>query len=220
MFCLHSVKFLPHVSPHPDHHHKQNTFTYTRNIHLSSSSTTTISSSFSPPQHNSGPSPSQGAHTTRRSILLLSTALSLPPPPSSAANPPPLDTTVTDRVFLDFSVCPTYFRSQGQAPAQDEPLCLDSEPIGRVVLGLYGKVVPITVSNFKAMCNGPMGYKNTMVHKILEGQYLVAGRQGRRDKGEVGMPMGLTRNTETIESRAFMLDHSRPGVVFMLVGER
>lgn len=172
-----------------------------------------------------GPTPR--AHlTTRRSLLFLSTALSLPPPPSSAADiPPVLDTTVTDRVFLDFSICPTFFRVQPQAQAQDQgqdlPPCTDSEPMGRVVLGLYGKLVPITVSNFKAMCTGSAGssYKNTLVHKVLPGQFLVAGRQGRREKGEVTPPSRLARNTEAVESRAFMLEHSRPGVVSLCLAE-
>ena len=164
---------------------------------------------------------------TRRSLLFLSTALSLPPAPSSAADPPVLDTTITDRVFLDVSICPTFFRvqpqpqAQAQEQAQDLSPCTDSELMGRVVLGLYGKLVPITVSNFKAMCTGSAGssYKNTLVHKVLPGQFLVAGRQGRREKGEVAPPLRLARNTETVESRAFMLEHSRPGVVSLCLAE-
>ncbi|KMT03602.1 hypothetical protein BVRB_8g192750 [Beta vulgaris subsp. vulgaris] len=213
MFSFHSAKFLPHVLL-PQHHHR-NLTSSTPNIHL----IPTISSSFSSPQPSPSPSPCQEAQTTRRSIILLSTALSLPPPPSTAVNAPPLDTTITDRVFFDFSVCPTYFRAQGQGQAQEVTLCADSEPMGRVVLGLYGKIVPITVSNFKAMCTRPMGYKNTLVHKILPGQFLVAGRQGRRDKGEVMPPLGLARNTETVDSRAFMLEHSRPGVVSLCLSQ-
>ncbi|KAL9224422.1 hypothetical protein vseg_000454 [Gypsophila vaccaria] len=162
------------------------------------------------------------AHTSRRTLLLLPTALTLPQtPPSSAL--PDLDTTITDRVFLDLSICPTYFRGQGQSQLEDAPLCSDSEPVGRLVLGLYGKLLPITVSNFKAMCTGtgPVGssYKNTLIHKVLPGQYIAAGRQGRREKGEVMPPLGLTRNTETVDSRSFMLEHSRPGVVSLCLSE-
>lgn len=204
MFSFHSANCLPLVLPYQH-----------RNL---TCSTNTISSSLSPHRHNS----CTEAQTTRRSILLVSTTLALPSPPSSAAiaNAPPLDTTITDRVFFDFSVCPTYFRTPNLGQAQNEPLCTDSEVMGRVVLGLYGKVAPITVSNFKAMCIGPMGYKNTLVHKILPGQYLVAGRQGRKDKGEVSLPpSGLARNTETVDSRAFMLEHSRPGVLSLCLSE-
>ncbi|XP_057550953.1 peptidyl-prolyl cis-trans isomerase CYP28, chloroplastic [Amaranthus tricolor] len=211
MFSFHSANFLPHVFP-PQLH---NNISTTANIHP-----TPISRSISPSQPSPSPSPCLKSNATRRSILLLSTALSLPPPPPSAATTPPLDTTITDRVFLDFSVCPNYFRAQGQT---QEPLCSESELMGRVVLGLYGKIVPITVSNFKAMCNGGMGYKNTLIHKVLPGQFFVAGHQGRREKGEVSPPgpMGLrlARNTETIDSKAFTLEHSRPGVVSLCLSE-
>ncbi|CBI25600.3 unnamed protein product, partial [Vitis vinifera] len=80
---------------------------------------------------------------------------------------------------MDFSICPTSFR-----PEADD--CRDSLPLGRLVIGLYGHLVPLTVSNFKAMCTGSSGssYKNTLVQKIFPGQFFVAGRQGRRDKGE------------------------------------
>lgn len=93
--------------------------------------------------------------------------------------------------------------------------------MGRVVLGLYGKLVPITVANFKAMCTGSAGssYKNTQIHKVLPGQFFAAGHQGRREKGEVSPPLKLTRNTETVLSRAFMLEHSRPGVVSLCLSE-
>ncbi|KAK9715136.1 hypothetical protein RND81_06G145500 [Saponaria officinalis] len=165
------------------------------------------------------------ASTSRRSLLLLPTALTLPAAPSWAAPPdgtgPVLDTTITDRVFMDLSICPTYFRGQGTQ--EDSPLCTDAEPMGRIVLGLYGKLVPITVSNFKAMCTGAVGssYKNTLIHKVLPGQYIAAGRQGKREKGgEVRPPItGLKPNTETVESRAFMLEHSRPGIVSLCLSE-
>ncbi|XP_051132134.1 peptidyl-prolyl cis-trans isomerase CYP28, chloroplastic [Andrographis paniculata] len=162
----------------------------------------------------------------RRSLIFLSTA-ALPLTPSSsssttAAALPAVDTTVTDRVFLDFSVCPSYFvnRTLGQS---DLSLCPDSELLGRVVLGLYGNLLPITVSNFKSMCNGSCGstYKGTLVQKIFPGQFFTAGRQGRRDKGEVKppAPAQLTRNTETVDSKAFLLEHSRPGLLSLCLSE-
>ncbi|XP_011084039.1 peptidyl-prolyl cis-trans isomerase CYP28, chloroplastic [Sesamum indicum] len=157
----------------------------------------------------------------RRSLLFLSTTLPLSTPLTSSASPPPSpDTTVTDRVFLDFSLCPSYFlnRTLGE---YDLSVCAESEPLGRLVLGLYGNLVPITVSNFKAMCNGSSGstYKGTLVQKIFPGQFFVAGRQGRRDKGEVKPPVELARNTETVDSKAFLLEHSRPGLVSLCLSE-
>lgn len=71
------------------------------------------------------------------------------------------------------------------------------------------------------MCTGSSGssYKNTLVQKIFPGQFFVAGRQGRRDKGEVRPPLDLARNTETVDSRAFALRHSKAGVVSLCLSE-
>ncbi|GER37084.1 peptidyl-prolyl cis-trans isomerase [Striga asiatica] len=161
----------------------------------------------------------------RRSLLFLSSSFPLTGPlisssAAGAAVPPQPDTTVTDRVFLDFSFCPSYFLSRTLGE-NDLTLCPDAEPLGRLVLGLYGNLVPITVSNFKAMCSGASGstYKGTLVQKIFPGQFFVAGRQGRRDKGEVRPPAELVRNTETVDSRAFLLEHSRAGVVSLCLSE-
>ncbi|RZB65455.1 Peptidyl-prolyl cis-trans isomerase CYP28, chloroplastic isoform A [Glycine soja] len=155
----------------------------------------------------------------------------LPPPPlhhhhplPSTPPPTPIPTTptVTDRVFMDFSLCPNNFLPD-RADALS-PLCSDSNLLGRVVLGLYGNLVPLTVSNFKSMCLGGLNatsssYKNTLVHKVFPGQYFLAGRQGRPDKGEVRPPHDLPRNTETVDAKAFALTHSRPGVVSLSLSE-
>ncbi|KAK6136527.1 hypothetical protein DH2020_029723 [Rehmannia glutinosa] len=170
-----------------------------------------------PPHHHHNRLP-----LNRRSLLFLSTTLPLSTPltSASAAAPPQPDTTITDRVFLDFSVCPSFFsnRTLGE---YDLSQCAESEPLGRVILGLYGNLVPITVSNFKSMCNGSSGstYKGTLVQKIFPGEFFVAGRQGRRDKGEVKPPVELVRNTETVDSKAFLLEHSRPGLVSLCLSE-
>ncbi|XP_010542080.1 PREDICTED: peptidyl-prolyl cis-trans isomerase CYP28, chloroplastic [Tarenaya hassleriana] len=163
--------------------------------------------------------PSLSAAITRRN-LLLTTTISAASPLQQSISPPP-DTTITDRVFLDFSVCPTYFRSESSSTitAASQP-CSDSFLLGRVVLGLYGRHVPITVSTFKLMCtSSASSYRNTPVNKIFPGRYFLAGRQGsgRRDKAEV-VP-DLPRNTEVVDSRAFLLPHARPGVVSLCLSE-
>ncbi|KAK3025812.1 hypothetical protein RJ639_040718 [Escallonia herrerae] len=180
----------------------------------------TTAAAFSPPplhlHQNPNPNPNLRL-LPRRSLVLLSTALSLPSPLSSATAPPPPDTTVTDRVFMDFSVCPSYFVNR--TLGDELSLCEDSEPLGRLVIGLYGNLVPITVSNFKAMCTGSCGssYKGTLVQKILPGEFFMAGRQGH--KGEVKPPSKLARNTETVDSKAFKLGHTRSGIVSLCLSE-
>ncbi|XP_027175100.1 peptidyl-prolyl cis-trans isomerase CYP28, chloroplastic [Coffea eugenioides] len=179
---------------------------------------TTLSSSPLPPHHHHQPTVNK---LHRRSLLFLSTSLSLPTPLSSSSTspPPPPDTTITDRVFMDFSICPSYFLNRNLG--DELSLCTDAEPVGRLVLGLYGNHVPITVSNFKAMCTGSCGssYKGTLVQKIFPGQFFLAGKQGRKDKGEVKPPLELTRNTETVESKAFTLEHTRPGILSLCLSE-
>ncbi|XP_002523550.2 peptidyl-prolyl cis-trans isomerase CYP28, chloroplastic [Ricinus communis] len=149
---------------------------------------------------------------TRRSLLLSTSLTTLSP------TVPQPDTTITDRVYMDFSLCPNYFRPDRTLSDTVSSLCTESTPLGRVILGLYGRLVPLTVSNFKTMCTSS-SYKNTLVHKIFPGQFFLAGRQGRRDKGEVRVPLELVRNTETVDSKAFKLTHSRPGIVSLCLSE-
>jgi peptidyl-prolyl cis-trans isomerase B (cyclophilin B) len=129
-----------------------------------------------------------------------------------------IDTTITDRIFMDFSVCPSYFRSDRPLGAELSS-CPDSEPLGRVVFGLYGRLLPVTTANFKATCTAA-AYRGTLVHKLLQGQFFAAGRQGpRHDKGEVQPPSGLVRNSETVNPKAFELRHARPGTLSLCLGQ-
>lgn len=57
------------------------------------------------------------------------------------------------------------------------------------------------------------------MQKIFPGRFFLAGKQGRKDKGEVQPPLELTRNTETVASKAFTLEHSRPGILSLCLSE-
>ncbi|KMZ72195.1 putative Peptidyl-prolyl cis-trans isomerase [Zostera marina] len=181
---------------------------------------------FSPPQA----SRTDDHHPFARRNLLLSTATMstflLPISPASATTPEtvgsPTPSTaspkITDRIFMDFSVCPSYFRSD-RSIGFELSSCSDSEPLGRIVFGLYGKLVPITVANFKTMCKSGT-YRGTLIHKLLEGQYFAAGRQGRKDKGEVRIPLDLvSKNSETVNPKSFQLTHMKPGTLSLSLSE-
>eukprot|EP00850_Spirogloea_muscicola_P018983 SM000180S03508 [mRNA] locus=s180:172310:176671:+ [translate_table: standard] len=115
---------------------------------------------------------------------------------------------------MDFSLCPSAARVD-RTLGDSSLICSDGEPLGRVVIGLFGKQVPKTVSNFVALCSGAAGasYEGTIIHRILAGQYLQGGRQGSKERGEVDGDLKLEPNPETINSKSFKLTHTRPGTV-------
>lgn len=107
---------------------------------------------------------------------------------------------VTHRVFLDVDI--------------------DKQRIGRIVIGLYGKDVPKTAENFRALCTGEMGktakgislhYKGTPIHRIIPG-FMIQG-------GDIAYGDG--RGNESIYGGSFpdenfKIKHSHPGVVSMV----
>ena len=63
---------------------------------------------------------------------------------------------VTSKVYMDISI--------------------DKQPAGRIVLGLYGGVVPKTAMNFQKLCEGtekrgniPLSFQNSIFHRIIPG---------------------------------------------------
>ncbi|XP_042391405.1 peptidyl-prolyl cis-trans isomerase CYP21-1-like isoform X2 [Zingiber officinale] len=107
---------------------------------------------------------------------------------------------ITHRVFLDVDI--------------------DGQHLGRIVIGLYGEVVPKTAENFRALCTGEkkngtggrnLHYKGTKFHRIVSGFVIQGGDvTNSHGKGSESIYGG------TFPDENFSVKHSRAGIVSMV----
>ena len=108
--------------------------------------------------------------------------------------PGKLDPPITDRVYFDVSI--------------------NEQKAGRVVMGLYGTIVPRTAKNFAVLATGDagFGFQGSRFHRIIP-NFMIQGGDFTRGNGTGGKSIYGAKFKDEWTNDSLKLKHDGPGVL-------